>query len=329
MAQASILPIFGSLRFSARPARPGFVTVPRLSGFWFISDVILAVWFLHHRCCSARPVVWPSIYLCPLNLFSVVSVRSASGVSRHVFSALFVFSGCRWCLCHRRYSGRLFSGRRLSSRPFRLVCLVRPHIHPYQFVFSLCHCGFLVLVVSWFDCIKSCASASPSPSSLALIWLFYVNQLWFRFRFCMSLHRYLWNHLVCVLGTSCRPSLHTLHLSLQSPGGLVFPVVLHTLHLLQSPGGLLFPVVLAPVPFVLLLSKVSLPVSSPSLFVRLWLSLAPTLSHTHTLSLTAQLHVCHCHSCSLVDSLSGSLVHTFVVYPSTTSSCTTSLCCIS
>ena len=91
VAQASILPIFGSLRFSAHPARPGFVTVPRLSGFWFILDVVLAVWFLHYHCCSARPVVWPSNYLCPVDLFSVLSVRSVSGVSRHVFSALFVF----------------------------------------------------------------------------------------------------------------------------------------------------------------------------------------------------------------------------------------------
>ena len=134
VAQASILSFFGSPRFSARPACPGFVVVPRLSGgryhlgrcsatlvaptapslcsaffvvfqpvptdssfvhplsgFWFILDVVLAVWFLHYRCCSARPVVWPSIYLCPVDLFSVLSVRSVSGVSRHVFSALFVF----------------------------------------------------------------------------------------------------------------------------------------------------------------------------------------------------------------------------------------------
>ena len=59
--------------------------------FWFIPDVVPAVWFLHHHCCSARPVVWPSIYLCLVYLFSVVSVQSVSGVSRHVFSTLFVF----------------------------------------------------------------------------------------------------------------------------------------------------------------------------------------------------------------------------------------------
>ena len=65
-------------------ARTDRQSVRLLSGYRFIPDVVPAIRFLRYRC-SARLAIWPLIYLWPAGLFSVMSIRSVSGVSSHVF----------------------------------------------------------------------------------------------------------------------------------------------------------------------------------------------------------------------------------------------------